>query len=81
MAEPQGLAGLAGWHGGVCQSWRCLLIWRFAAIYFVICYLSIACWAWAGARLQQYLRQPARMRLFNRLLALLLAGSAYLLLE
>ena len=75
------LASLAG-MGAFASQGDALLVWRFAAIYFVICYLSIACWAWAGARLQQHLRQPARMRLFNRLLALLLAGSAlYLLLE
>lgn len=75
------LASLAG-MGAFASHGDSLLIWRFAAIYFVICYLSIACWAFAGARLQQHLRQAARMRLFNRLLALLLAGSAlYLLLE
>ncbi|NQD92649.1 LysE family translocator, partial [Pseudomonas sp. CrR25] len=53
---------------------------QFAALYFVICYLSIACWAYAGAFMGQYLQAPRRMRLFNRVLALLLLGSAgYLL--
>lgn len=49
---------------------------QFAAIYFVVCYLSISCWAWAGARLGAYLRNPVRIRWFNRAMALLLAASA-----
>lgn len=73
------LASLAG-MGAFASHGEAQLIWQFAAIYFVICYLSIACWAWAGARLQSQLRHPARMRLFNRVLALLLAGSALYLL-
>ena len=75
------LASLAG-MGAFASQGDTLLVWRFAAIYFVICYGSVACWAWAGARLQRYLREPRHVRLFNRLLSLLLAGSAlYLLLE
>ena len=73
------LAALAG-MGAYASDGDSALIWQFAAIYFVICYLSIACWAYAGARLQHLLRHPARMRLFNRLLALLLAGSTLYLL-
>ena len=53
-----------------------MLVWRFAAIYFVVCYLSIFCWAWAGAALRGRLSNPARMRTFNRTMALMLAGSA-----
>ncbi|WP_248800406.1 LysE family translocator [Pseudomonas sp. MWU13-2105] len=57
------------------------LVWQFAAVYFVICYGSIACWAFAGTFLRHYLDNPKGMRLFNRLMALLLALSAiYLLL-
>jgi len=56
------------------------VVGQFAALYFVICYLSLACWAYAGAFLRQYLVQPWRMRLFNRGLALLLVGSALYLL-
>lgn len=52
------------------------LIWQFAAIYFVICFGSIACWAIAGVFLRQYLHKPKYMRLFNRLMALLLVGCA-----
>ncbi|WP_417777139.1 LysE family translocator [Stutzerimonas xanthomarina] len=56
-------------------------VWRFAAIYFVICYASLACWAYAGTFLRQHLNKPARVRLFNRLMAaLLVASAAYLLL-
>ncbi|WP_338762891.1 LysE family translocator [Massilia sp. METH4] len=52
------------------------IVWEFAAIYFVVCWLSIFCWAWAGAALRGYLSDPARMRVFNRAMALLLAVSA-----
>lgn len=53
-----------------------MLIWQFAVIYFVICYGSIFCWAYAGTCLRQFLGEPKRMRLFNRLMALLLFWSA-----
>jgi len=54
---------------------------RFAAIYFVICYASLACWAYAGTFLRHYLNRPARVRMFNRGMAtLLVACAAYLLL-
>jgi threonine/homoserine/homoserine lactone efflux protein len=56
------------------------LVGQFAALYFVICYLSIACWAYAGAFLRQYLEDSRRMRRFNRSLALLLVLSALYLL-
>ena len=56
-------------------------VWRFAAIYFVVCYASLACWAYAGAFLHQYLNEASRMRLFNRVMAaLLIACAVYLLL-
>lgn len=74
------LASLAG-IGAFAADGELYLVGQFAALYFVICYLSIACWAYAGAFLRQYLEQPRRMRLFNRGLALLLVASAlYLLL-
>ncbi|MCU1716051.1 LysE family translocator [Pseudomonas sp. 5P_3.1_Bac2] len=57
------------------------MVLLFALIYFVICYLSIAAWVWAGAMLGRYLDQPGKVRLFNRCMAALLVGSAlYLLL-
>lgn len=52
------------------------LIWQFAAIYFVVCYLSLACWAYVGTFLRQYLDNPKGMRLFNRVMALLLVGCS-----
>ena len=54
---------------------------QFALIYFVVCYLSLGCWAYAGTCLQHHLQEPGQVRLFNRSLAALLAASAlYLLL-
>lgn len=57
-----------------------LRVWSFAGLYFLICYASIACWAWAGACLSRHLQQAARVRWLNRTMALLLAGSALYLL-
>jgi threonine/homoserine/homoserine lactone efflux protein len=54
---------------------------EFAAIYFVICYGSIACWAYAGAHLRTYLSRQDRVRTLNRVLAALLAASAVYLLS
>ncbi|ROL65627.1 lysine transporter LysE [Pseudomonas protegens] len=56
------------------------LVWLFAGLYLLICYLSIACWAYAGSCLRHYLSNPAQMRLFNRSMAALLAASAAYLL-
>ncbi|MDN7142050.1 LysE family translocator [Pseudomonas sp. JQ170] len=56
------------------------LLWQFTAIYFVICYLSIASWAWAGSVISHYLGNPRRVRVFNRVLAGLLVASALYLL-
>lgn len=54
---------------------------EFSTIYFIVCYLSIACWAVAGTFLQQYLSSPTAMRVFNRLMAaLLVLCCGYLLL-
>lgn len=56
-------------------------VWQFAALYLVICFASIACWAYAGASLRHRLTNARRIRLFNRAMALLLAGSALYLLD
>lgn len=56
------------------------LVWRFAALYGAVCYVSIACWAYAGTFLRRRLHHPAGMRRFNRAMALLLAASAVYLL-
>lgn len=52
------------------------LIWQFAVIYFVVCALSLACWAYVGTFLRHYLNNPTGMRLFNRAMALLLVGCS-----
>lgn len=55
-------------------------VWRFAAIYFVVCWTSVAAWAGAGGLVRRTLREPRRLRLFNRAMALLLAaGAAWML--
>jgi len=73
------LASLAG-MGAYVASGDGMLVWQFAAIYFVICYGSIACWAYAGTFLGQYVQDPSRVRLFNRLMAVLLIASGIYLL-
>ncbi len=62
--------GAFGMGGGTVR------IWLFAALYFVICYASIAAWAYAGARLRHYIDDARRMRAFNRAMAALIALSA-----
>lgn len=75
------LASLAG-MGAYAADGDGKLVWQFTALYFVICYLSIASWAYAGTFLRKYLQEPKRMRRFNRVMATLLAASAlYLLME
>ena len=57
------------------------LVWQFAAIYLVICYVSVGCWAYAGSFLRSWLGNPTTLRRFNRAMAVLLVVSAvYLLL-
>lgn len=74
------LAAIAG-MGAFVADGEALLVWQFAAIYCVVCYLSLACWAYAGTCLQPYLQAPQRVRVFNRVLAgLLVASAGYLVL-
>jgi len=73
------LASLAG-MGAYAAEGDGALVWQFTAIYFVICYVSIASWAYAGTFLRKYSQAPKRVRLFNRVLAALLAASALYLL-
>lgn len=47
----------------------------FAAVYLPICWLSLACWVYAGAFLRRYVQQPVVLVMVNRVLALLLAAS------
>ncbi|MDP9528661.1 LysE family translocator [Pseudomonas protegens] len=73
------LACVAG-MGAFAADGDLVLVWLFAGLYLLICYLSIACWAYAGSCLRHYLSDPAQMRLFNRSMAALLAASAAYLL-
>ena len=52
----------------------------FASLYLPICWLSLGVWVWIGKILGQYFQSPAKMRLLNRTLALLLVGSCGLIL-
>ena len=72
------LAALAG-MGTYAADGDAASVWLFTAIYFVVCWPSIAAWAWAGSRLQGWLRAPRRMRVFNRAMAgMLVLSVAYL---
>jgi threonine/homoserine/homoserine lactone efflux protein len=51
-------------------------VWLFALLYLVICWLSLASWAWAGAALRGYLGRASRVRWFNRGMAALLGACA-----
>ena len=73
------LACVAG-MGAFVADGEARLVWQFAAIYLVICYASVGCWAYAGTFLRGFLHNPAGMRLFNRSMALLLTASAVYLL-
>ncbi|MFM0402336.1 LysE family translocator [Paraburkholderia aspalathi] len=73
------LASLAG-MGAYAADGDGRLVWQFTVVYFVICYLSIASWAYAGTFLRRYLQEPKRVRFFNRVMAALLAASALYLL-
>jgi threonine/homoserine/homoserine lactone efflux protein len=68
------LAALAG-MGTYASDGDARVMWLFAAVYFVVCWLSVATWAWAGSRLQTWLRVPRRMRIFNRTMAGMLVLS------
>jgi len=74
------LASVAG-MGAYAANGDSMLVWQFTAVYFLICYGSIACWAYAGSFLRQFLCDPKHVRLVNRLMALLLVGSALYLLK
>lgn len=69
------LASVAG-MGIFASTGAAQAVWLFVLVYALVCYASIACWGYAGARLQRYLQQPAMLRVFNRSMAGLLVGSA-----
>lgn len=53
----------------------------FALLYLPICWLSLACWVYAGAFLRRYVQQPVVLVTINRTLALLLALSCLYLIS
>ncbi|HDS1689686.1 TPA: LysE family translocator [Pseudomonas putida] len=70
------VAGVGAYTGGEQH-----LLWLFTWIYGPICFISVACWAWAGNVIRQYLDSPRHLRMLNRSLAVLLVASAvYLIL-
>ncbi len=69
------LACVAG-MGAFVADGEARLVWQFAAVYLVICYVSVGCWVYAGTFLRGYLSNAKGMRAFNRLMAGLLAVSA-----
>jgi threonine/homoserine/homoserine lactone efflux protein len=74
------LASIAG-MGAFAANGDTLLVCRFTALYFAICFASLSCWAVAGSLLRPHLHEPARVRIFNRAMAVLLAFSAICLLK
>ncbi|GGM06323.1 LysE family translocator [Pseudomonas asuensis] len=73
------LASLAG-MGLFVADGDTLMVWTFAALYFLICYGSIACWAFTGSFLRPYVQESGRVRFLNRVMAALLIISALYLL-
>ncbi len=65
------VAGVGAYTGGEPSS-----LWLFAWIYGPICFVSVACWAWAGSVIRHYLSEPRYLRRLNRGLATLLVLSA-----
>ena len=53
-------------------SHNALYLLLFILIYFVVCYLSLLIWGYAGQKLAVFLNQGSRMRLFNMAMGVLL---------
>lgn len=53
----------------------------FAGLYLPICWLSLSVWIGIGIVLGQYFQSPAKMRFMNKTLAILLAGSCFMMLD
>lgn len=58
-----------------------LLVWQFALIYLVICFLSNACWSYAGVFLQHLLQKPRYLKRVNQAMALSLLICTVLLIS
>ena len=53
-------------------SHNALYLLLFILIYFVVCYLSLLIWGYAGQKLAVFLNQGSRMRVFNMVMGVLL---------
>ena len=53
-------------------SHNALYLFLFILIYFVVCYLSLLIWGYAGQKLAVFLNQGSRMRVFNMVMGVLL---------
>ncbi|WP_417845143.1 LysE family translocator [Thalassospira sp.] len=72
------MASVAGMGAFISDGNTTLLV-QFVGLYFIICFLSVACWAVAGAFLRRYLNNAVLVRRFNRCMAALLVASAFYL--
>lgn len=52
---------------------------QFLLIYFVICFIGIGCWAFAGRKIQIWLRSPTSVKAFNKIMGLVLCALAAVL--
>lgn len=50
-------------------------LWLFCVVSLLACICGVGCWAMAGGILTHWLSQPARQKIFNQAMGLLLAGS------
>ncbi len=73
--NPQSLAGLGIRYRRYTSANDLQQILLFALLYLPICWLSLACWVYAGAFLRRYVQRPVVLVTINRTLALLLAVS------
>jgi threonine/homoserine/homoserine lactone efflux protein len=48
----------------------------FVLLYFVICFVSLSSWVVVGQKIKQYLRNKKRLKVFNRVMGVLLSTSA-----
>lgn len=54
-------------------------LFQFLLIYFVICFIGIGCWAFAGRKIQAWLQSPKSVRVFNKTMGLVLCLLAIVL--
>lgn len=78
--NPKAWIAIIAGVGALTSDGGVILVWIFAALYFVICFVSIACWAFMGAFLSQYLQETYRVKIFNKIMGLMLFICAVYLL-